>query len=683
MNGTENVTIFDTLIGFGFVSSWTESVGPMFVSQLWQVTLAILLAGFFSLRWGSRFPSIAYGFWILVIVKVLMPPVWSSPAGMFTWLDTARTSWPQESSESLLPRFDSPSRAGVDVLTAQTHNDVLASYSRADLGQDLPIADPTPVWKKWLIANGTAAILAVWLAGAIGLSLFAIAQWFRLWRQMRQSRSAPPDWLQAELEDVRKVIGFPREVRVRINTFGFGPLVMGHLRPTIVLPSALVERSSAERLRPILAHELVHAKRGDTWISGFQFLATIVWWFHPLVWWGNRQMNRWCEQSCDAEAINRLRCRPEEYAHALLDVLELKRKVRPLPACAGVRAVDLTRRRLEAIMSRGGVKNLRSTWWQWALLGLGALILLPGAKFNLIDRQPTHSEPIAYDNVQSLRVRANTAFQAGAWENAADSYGELCETVPDDALAWFRRGYALHALGRMEEALEAHQTAAKFSSTKPIALYNWACALALLNRPDAAMVKLEEAIEVGFRSRFPIQNDPDLKILLNESRFRDLAELALAPNAFTGRSQFDFWIGRWDVFDKSGKLLGTNVISKREGGHLLVEKWQGETGVTGTSMNYYDPEHERWKQTWVDSKGSIIELVGSVIDGKVKMSGRFVNRQGHSELSRMTIIPMPNGQVQQLIEKSDDDGDSWETYFEGTYVRTTVKREEASVSANG
>jgi hypothetical protein len=57
--------------------------------------------------------------------------------------------------------------------------------------------------------------------------------------------------------------------------------------------------------------------------------------------------------------------------------------------------------------------------------------------------------------------------------------------------------------------------------------------------------------------------------------------------------QFDFWVGRWDVFVPSGKKAGENRIELIADGCALLEQWTGTGGVTGKSLNIYDASDRR------------------------------------------------------------------------------------------
>ena len=81
------------------------------------------------------------------------------------------------------------------------------------------------------------------------------------------------------------------------------PLLMGLLRPVIVLPPGITD---AARLGDILAHEYTHARRLDLpykwWAAGVGCLH----WFNPAVYLVRRKMARACELSCDEAVVQNM-----------------------------------------------------------------------------------------------------------------------------------------------------------------------------------------------------------------------------------------------------------------------------------------------------------------------------------------------------------------------------------------
>jgi hypothetical protein len=134
--------------------------------------------------------------------------------------------------------------------------------------------------------------------------------------------------------------------------------------------------------------------------------------------------------------------------------------------------------------------------------------------------------------------------------------------------------------------------------------------------------------------------------------------------------QFDFWLGSWEVTDKTGeKVYGHNTISKAEKGCLLLEQWKNSRGETGSSINYFNPVTGEWHQDWVDAGATIINTAGGMKDGSMAMEGKiYYLKEGLQKDFRGRWTPMEDGRVRQFFEETDDQG-KWQTWFEGFYKR--------------
>lgn len=138
-------------------------------------------------------------------------------------------------------------------------------------------------------------------------------------------------------------------------------------------------------------------------------------------------------------------------------------------------------------------------------------------------------------------------------------------------------------------------------------------------------------------------------------------------------SQFDFWLGTWDVH-ANGNLVGRNVIAKAHGGCTVREEYHATQGAfEGSSFNWYDPANEVWHQVWVDNSGTRLDLIGGLENGSMVMSGmRALN--GQSVADRITWTPNDDGTVRQVWDQTSDGGETWKTVFDGLYMK--VKEEE-------
>ncbi len=132
--------------------------------------------------------------------------------------------------------------------------------------------------------------------------------------------------------------------------------------------------------------------------------------------------------------------------------------------------------------------------------------------------------------LDAVRKLAEAAWQTQDWPNASKHYAELVKLEPKNGLAWHHLGYALHAQGQLDEALAAHEQAAKIPGlTQNIGFYNAACVHALKGRKDDAFASLEKAIGVGFADEETAVGDTDLESLRSDPRWeKSLAAIRAA-----------------------------------------------------------------------------------------------------------------------------------------------------------
>lgn len=81
------------------------------------------------------------------------------------------------------------------------------------------------------------------------------------------------------------------------------PMVIGHLKPVILIPIGLLTALSAEEVEAILVHELAHIKRRDYLVNMLQSLMEIIFFFNPAVLWISQLIKTERENCCDDMAL--------------------------------------------------------------------------------------------------------------------------------------------------------------------------------------------------------------------------------------------------------------------------------------------------------------------------------------------------------------------------------------------
>lgn len=357
-------------------------------AQVWQVSAIAVLALIIVRYFGKNRPHFAHCVWAIVLIKCLIPPIWSSPIGAFSQIQTGLQTQLARTGATTVPEQDRvPNNANAGrespVVTVELEDATpTASAPRLTVATPSLAARP-PMATQQSTWSFRSVLIVIWGLGIACTVLTAILRYARFWRHVG-AQAKDPALGTEKLEQLVDVLScrlkLSGQVRLQVVEGAIGPAVFGLWRPTILLPAAIIENKSVKQIEPIIAHELVHIRRGDLWWALVQSLATAILWFHPLVWLASRMLTRESERSCDEETVANLSCSPATYARSLLDVLEKKHQLHIAPALPGVRPVDVTRNRLERIMKLGHGSHKQTPWWVWAVFIASFAIVLPGGR---------------------------------------------------------------------------------------------------------------------------------------------------------------------------------------------------------------------------------------------------------------------------------------------------------------
>lgn len=393
----------------------SDQIFSALVQQTWQVALLAAVVWVATRLFAKDRPHLAHALWALVLIKCIVPPVWGSSISPFSWLSSSSAISQQLPAEypiaasvelaavqenSLAAAVESSPANSVKTLVTEQQSAEIPARSKSPAIETLSKAFPmtTEPGKKRIQQEANAGfsmksvVLSGWLAGVVVGLLATVIRFGLFIAWLRRSAAANDTQIDNVVQQLAKRLNIKRPVRVAVLKNSVGPAVLGVIRPTILLPAAIVAGKSALELEPLLAHELIHVRRGDLWWAMLQTLATSLFWFHPLVWLASRAVTRESERSCDEETVACLGCPPAVYARGLLEVLEQKHLLHVAPALPGVRPVDVTTARLERVMRLGNGIHSRTPVWTWALLLVCSASVLPGAKL-IWAQDVTPSEP--------------------------------------------------------------------------------------------------------------------------------------------------------------------------------------------------------------------------------------------------------------------------------------------------
>jgi len=266
--------------------------------MLWQSSL--LIATIFVLDFALRRKiraAIRYALWLVVLVKLLLPPSLALPTSVTWWLP---------------PSPQPPARPQTAAFVVNHGDQSAFTFPLQSQPSPAPIPPKMSAAAWSLAASGAvSAVLLAWLL-------------FR-WRQINQKvrRATASEELIPILHETRRLTHLRPGIRLKLTDDSMSPAVCGLFRPVILLPQSLVEKLSAGQLRAVLLHEAIHLRRGDVWVNCAQALLQIFYWWHPLLWLANARIRRVREEAVDDAVMLALRDDAEIYAPTLLEVAKL------------------------------------------------------------------------------------------------------------------------------------------------------------------------------------------------------------------------------------------------------------------------------------------------------------------------------------------------------------------------
>ncbi len=323
-------------------------------------------------------PALSRALWVIVLLKLLTPPLWTMPLDGFVAQfknapPAARSAGSAESVSLDTARIDA---------TAPPENmqqdGAIAMSPAADTGPKIPapndaVAASAASQREFPIRE---LIAAAWAAGCAVCLVVLVVRVRRFWKSLALTVLAPRE-VQVRCGALAGQIGLGRAPQVRFANAAIGPSLWAFSRPALILaPESLWQRLDAAQQDALLVHELAHLRRRDHWVRLLEVAATLICWWHPVVWYARRRLHEAEEQCCDAWVLASLPAVADGYAAALVeavDFLSTAHSATPVLA-SGLGEFSHLKRRI-VMIKNGCVSKTLSRMGVIAVFGLAGVVL--------------------------------------------------------------------------------------------------------------------------------------------------------------------------------------------------------------------------------------------------------------------------------------------------------------------
>jgi bla regulator protein BlaR1 len=166
------------------------------------------------------------------------------------------------------------------------------------------------------------AMVGVWALGSATMTARLVLGVSHLRGRVERAGAVDGPWAQ-RLAELARRIGLRRRVQLLASSEVDAPLMLGWLRPVILVPFSALTALPPAYVEALLIHELAHARRLDYLVNVLQAGIEAILFYHPAVHWVSACTRIEREHCCD-DVASQLTGSPLEYARALTAMEHLR-----------------------------------------------------------------------------------------------------------------------------------------------------------------------------------------------------------------------------------------------------------------------------------------------------------------------------------------------------------------------
>lgn len=287
----------------------------------------------------SLSPRISYYFWIIIIIKLLIP-------------------MNIESDFSINRIFNIPNKV----------TEKIEYKNKQDKTQVIVTKDKETISKL----NTQILFKNVWfftVAVFLGYGLFL---YLNLNMKIKKASVIKGKRYKTVLDDCLKILNLKKDIKIIETDMVKSPAIYGLFKVKILVPKNLLNDISDQDMKYIFMHELVHFKNGDIFIAVLMQFANIIYFFNPLVYIARKKMQNDCELACDYRVLSYLNgAENKAYGETLLNIVSKNINEKYIPVSTGMARNKKEIWRRISMISKNKKFGLKQT-----LIGAGALLMV-------------------------------------------------------------------------------------------------------------------------------------------------------------------------------------------------------------------------------------------------------------------------------------------------------------------
>lgn len=381
-----------------FTPTTVQTLGWTLLHFLWQGTAVALIVAVLLWLTKAASPTVRYGLACAGLALMMILPGLTYAV--------------------LRPQVEASTDLSYDLVVPNAQSSQLETAA-ADQGA-AESARPAATRPGWLRPY-LPGLVTIWLMGVLFLTVRLLGGLWLLRKLKTRFNQPVPEILALRCRDLTRRLGVARAVQLRESLSVNVPLVIGWLRPMILLPTSAISGLSVVQLELILAHELAHIRRHDYLVNLLQNLTETLLFYHPAVWWVSASIREERENCCDDLAVRACNGDRLGYAKALAK-LDNTRLQHLAPAATGGSLL----KRIRRLADKAVPQTPNPTQWTAGLV----LILIPLLSVSCVQagqRQPALLGTYTTEAFTVAELKRQGFTQAAACEHSGSKMIILSE----------------------------------------------------------------------------------------------------------------------------------------------------------------------------------------------------------------------------------------------------------------
>lgn len=409
-------------------SQWAPACLSFLQQEVIYTSIIFGLVLALTLVFRKASPYWHFGLWVLVLVRFLLPPDFSSTLSLRYLL------------RDFAPAAGISARPDARELSAQKVMGLETSDREADLN-DQPVS--SGIFVRYF--NWQNLLVAVWLAGCLIFLLIYLKQFEKYRRLLQRAQVVTDPKLLQMVADWRAKFRIRREVQLLTSSDSVSPFTIGVWRPRIFLPR-VTEKLQPELIEVMIAHEMVHIRQFDALWLKIQHLVQIVYFFHPVVWFANNRLSLARECICDHQVLLKSQIPARRYGQSILEILKLNLFGDEPGLLAGFGRSGQFKFRIQKLKRRTSMTKTKLAVILFSLVTLGAFLLPMAARTVENDFLAVNNDESEATETESIDFIMPVPFSKfihifGSWTNLKKPNATIMMIPVSDASEKRRLGF--------------------------------------------------------------------------------------------------------------------------------------------------------------------------------------------------------------------------------------------------